>query len=213
MSLIFASRGDTFLRSAFFVGSGTRKDRHFNKEDANFLDTFFLKSLFSRCGETNSQVPQVPQGCLSFGHGSSAGCEDDFEGHKGWAFSGTSGAGRSETEFEGSLHDLPNSLWQWVQPMLLGTWALLVHVVSTISTVMWLNSRICSWRPLLNWGMFCIVLIQRIRSSVIHPCTRPSLARVIDGTGGGVCEMISGVGHCTVGWFVARCTSSFSCMW
>ena len=25
-------------------------------------------------------------------------------------FSGTSGAGRSETEFQGSLHDLPNSL-------------------------------------------------------------------------------------------------------
>ena len=58
------------------------------------------------------QVPQVPQGCLSFGHGSSSGCEDDFEGHKGRAFSGTSGVGRSETESEseGSLHDLPNSL-------------------------------------------------------------------------------------------------------
>ena len=45
-----------------------------------------------------------------FRHGSSAGCEDDFEGHKELAFSGTSGAGRSETESEGSLHDLPNSL-------------------------------------------------------------------------------------------------------
>ena len=56
------------------------------------------------------QVPQVPQGCLSFGHGSSAGCEDDLEGYKGGAFSGTYGAGRSETESEGSLHDLSNSL-------------------------------------------------------------------------------------------------------
>ena len=33
-----------------------------------------------------------------------------MEGHKGWAFSGAGGAGRSETEFEGSLQDLPNSL-------------------------------------------------------------------------------------------------------
>ena len=79
-------------------------------KNVNFLDPFFLQSLFSRCGETTSHVPQVPQGCLSFGHGSSIGCEDDFEGHKGPAFSGTSGAGRSETESEGSLHDLPNSL-------------------------------------------------------------------------------------------------------
>ena len=31
-------------------------------------------------------------------------------GHKGRAFSSARGAGRSKTEFEGSLHDLPNSL-------------------------------------------------------------------------------------------------------
>ena len=43
------------------------------------------------------QVPQVLWCCLSFGRGPSAGC-------------GTSGAGRSEFESEGSLHDLPNSL-------------------------------------------------------------------------------------------------------
>ena len=56
-----------------------------------------------------------------------------FEGHKGRAFSGTSGAGRSETQSEGSLHDLRIRWWQWVQPMLLVTWALLVHVGSMIS--------------------------------------------------------------------------------
>ena len=92
------------------MAQGQGKIEIFKNEDANFLVPFFLKSLFSRCGETNLQVPQVPQGCLPFGRGSSAGCEDDFEGYKGWAFSGTSGAGRSETESEGSLHDLPNSL-------------------------------------------------------------------------------------------------------
>ena len=52
----------------------------------------------------------VLMGRLSYGRGSSAGCENDFEGYKGWAFSGVGGAGRSETESEGSLHDLPNSL-------------------------------------------------------------------------------------------------------
>ena len=72
---------------------------------------------------------------MSFGRGSSAGCEDDFEGEKGWAFSGTSGAGRSETESEGSLHDLPNSLVAVGTANAMGT--LLVHVGSTILTVMW----------------------------------------------------------------------------
>ena len=44
---------------------------------------------------------------MSYGCGYSAGCEDDF---KGSAFSGAGGAGRSETESEDSLHDMPNSL-------------------------------------------------------------------------------------------------------
>ena len=79
--------GEKFLRSEF----------------VKILGPVFLKSLVSRCGGTNLQVPQVPQGRLSFG------CEDGFEG-KGWAFSGAGGAERSETESEGSLHDLPNSL-------------------------------------------------------------------------------------------------------
>ena len=47
---------------------------------------------------------------MSFGRGSSAGREDDFEGRESGAFSGAGSAGRSETEFEGSLHDLPKSL-------------------------------------------------------------------------------------------------------
>ena len=94
MSLKFSSRVTKFKDLRFLMAQGQGK----------------IFCLFSRCGETNSEVPQVPQDCLSFGHGSSAGCEDDLEGHKGRAFSGTSGAGRSETESEGSLHDLPSSL-------------------------------------------------------------------------------------------------------
>ena len=84
------------------------------------------------------QVPQVPQGRLPIGRGSSAGCEDDFECYKGWSLSGTSGAGRRETESEGSLHMICRIRWRhWVQPMLWGTWTLLVYVWSTILTVMW----------------------------------------------------------------------------
>ena len=68
-------------------GQGKRKNKN---EDSNFLDPFFLKSLFSRCGET---ISQVPHGCLSFGCGSSAGCEDVFEGHESGVFSGAGSAG------------------------------------------------------------------------------------------------------------------------
>ena len=53
-----------------------------------------------------------------------------------------------------------------------------MHVESTILTVMWKNSRICSRRPLLNLGI-CIVLIQGIRSFVIHPCMRLLFARTM----------------------------------
>ena len=58
----------------------------------------FLGPVFQ---ESNLQVSQVPQGRLSDEHGYSAGCEDDFEGYKGWAFSCAGGAGRSETESGG----------------------------------------------------------------------------------------------------------------
>ena len=94
----------------FVLAQGQGKMEILKNEDVNFLGLVFLKSLVSRCEETNLQVPQVPQGRLSSGRGSSAGCEDDFEGYKGWAFSGASGAGRSETESESFLLDLPNSL-------------------------------------------------------------------------------------------------------
>ena len=67
--------GRKFLRSAFFVGSGTRKDGHFNNEDAHFFGPVFPKSLVSRCGET---ISQVPESRLSCGRGYSAGCEDNF---------------------------------------------------------------------------------------------------------------------------------------
>ena len=90
---------------------------------------------------------------------------------RGRAFSGTSGAGRSETESEGSLYDLPNSLVAVGPANALGIMGIAVHVESMLLTVMWWNSRICSWRPLLNLGI-CIVFIQRIRPSVIHPCVR-----------------------------------------
>ena len=84
-------------------------------------------------------------------------------GHKGRAFSGSSGAGRSETESEGSLHDLLNSLVAVGPANALG--------VMGIPGACGEHDFDGHWRPLLNLGI-CIVLIQRIRPSVIHPCMR-----------------------------------------
>ena len=161
----------------FFVGSGTRKDGKLKNEDANFLSPVFPKSLVSRCGETNLEVPQVPQGRLTFGRGSSAGCEDDFEGHNGWAFSGASGAGRSETESEGSLHGLPNSL-------------VAVGAGNVVGDADIAGENL----QLAAFAEFGYLHRLNSRNSLIcHPSMHaPSLARVIDGTSGRVCGTVSG---------------------
>ena len=103
----------------------------------------------------------------------SAGCKDDFEGHESGTFSGAGSAGRRETEFEGSLHDFPNSL------VAVGTANAMEDVGGAgargrgqFLTIMWWNSGICCWRPLLSRGLCCIDLIQGIHSLVIHPCMR-----------------------------------------
>ena len=170
-----------------------------NEDAPIFWGPVSFKSLVSRCGETNLQVPQ---GRLSFGRGSSAGCEDDFEGYKGWAFSGAGGAGRSETESEGSLDDLPNSMVAVGAAMedvdiagACGEHDLGGHVVEFENL---------QPAALLNLGI-CIVLIQGIR--ICHPSMHaPSLARVIDGTSGRVCGTGSGEGIGSVlrGWDTAR---------
>ena len=96
--------GKKFLRSVFFVGSGTRRDGNFKNEDAHVFCPVFPKSLVSRCGETTSQVLQ---GRLSYGRGSS---EDKFEGHESGAFSGAGSAGGGEDTFDDFVHTFENSL-------------------------------------------------------------------------------------------------------
>ena len=111
--------GEKCLRSAFFfffVGSGTRKEKTIKNEESNFLDLFSQES-FSRCGET---ISQVPPGCLSFWRGSSAGCEDDFEGDEYVASAGTGFSGWSEDNFDGPAHDFENSLVDGVAGNVLG---------------------------------------------------------------------------------------------
>ena len=88
-----------------------------NVEESNFLDPFFLKSLLSRCGET---ISKVPQGCLSFGRGSSAGYENDFEGDEYVASAGTGFSGWCEDNFDGPVHDFEISLLDGVAGSVLG---------------------------------------------------------------------------------------------
>ena len=201
----------TFLRSAFFVGSGTRKDRTLKNEDANFFVPFFSQESFARCGETNLQVPQVPQGCLPFGRGSSAGCVDDFEGYKGCAFSGTSGAGRSEIESEGSLHDLPNSLVAVGSANAVGDMDidgacgehdLDGHVVEFENL-----------QPAVFAEYGYLHCLHSMNSFICHPSMRaPSLTRVIDGTSGGFARraLVRGLEVCCEGvalhGWMFRCT-------
>ena len=67
--------GKKFLSSAFLVGSGTRKDGNFEKDDLNFFVPACPNSFLSRCGEISLQPSQ---GALFYGRGCSAGCEDKF---------------------------------------------------------------------------------------------------------------------------------------
>ena len=100
--------GEKCLRSAVFVGSGTRKDQTFlKKKNRFFWIPFFLRAFFLRCWEA---ISQVPQGCLSLGRGSSAGCEDDFESDEYVASAGTGFSGWGEDNFDCPVHDFENSL-------------------------------------------------------------------------------------------------------
>ena len=150
-----------------------------------------FKSLVSRCGETNLQVPQVLQGRLSFGCGSSAGCEDDFEGYKDWAFSGAGGAGRSETESEGSLDDLPKSM------VAVGAANAIQDVdIAGACGEHDLGGHVVEFENLQPDGLAEFGYLHRLNSRnslICHPSMHaPSLARVVDGTSGRVCATGSG---------------------
>ena len=151
------------------------------------------------------QVAQVPQGRLSFGRGSSAGCEDDFEGYKGRAFSGTSGAGRSETESEGSWHDLPNSLVAEGAANAMED----VDIAGAFGEHD-LDGHAVDFENLQPAAFAEFGYLHRLNSRnslICHPSMHaPSLARVVDGTSGRVCGTVSGEGFGSVlrGWDTAR---------
>ena len=99
--------GKKFLRSAFFVGSGTRKDGNFEKDDQFFFDPVSSNSFLSRCGETSLQLSQ---GALLYGRGCSAGCEDNFDGHEVTASALSGHAGWCEDTFDDSVQTSENSV-------------------------------------------------------------------------------------------------------
>ena len=139
------------------------------------------------------QVPQVPLGCLPFGRGSSAGCEDDFEGCKGRAFSVTSGAGRSETESEGSLHDFPNLL------VAVGTANAIGDVdIAGACGEHDLDGHVVDFenlQPAVCAEFGYLHCLNSMNSLICPPSMHaPSLARVIGGTSGGVCKTRTGEG-------------------
>ena len=75
------------------------------------------RGRWARVGLAVVGVPQIrgisPARLLELLRGMSEEDQATFKrnmGPHGWAFSAAGGAGRSETESEGSLHDLPNSL-------------------------------------------------------------------------------------------------------
>ena len=134
--------------------------------------------------------------------GSPAGCEDDLEGHKGRA---SSGAGRGETESEGSLHDLPNSLVAVGPANALGD----VDITGACGEYDF-DGHVVEFENLQLAALAELGYLHRLnsRNSLIwHPSMHvPSLARVIDGTGGAVCGTVSGegVGSVLRGWNTAR---------
>ena len=87
--------------------------------------------------------------------------------------------------------------WRGMQPMLWGTWTLLLllhDVGRTVVTIICSNSRIRCWRPLLSRGI-ALNCLNSLNSLICHPSMHaPSLARVFDGKNGGVSGMVSGEG-------------------
>ena len=141
---------------------------------------FFSTVFFQGCGET---ISQVPHGCLPFGSGSYAGCEDDFEGHESGAFSGAGSAGRLETEFEGSLHDLPNSL------VVVGPANALRHMgIAGACAEDNFDDHVVEFRNLLLAASAeSGFVLHRLNSR--NSFIGPSLARVFDGESGRVSRM------------------------
>ena len=152
-----------------------------------FWIPFFSKVFFQG---VERRFRRAPHGCLSFGRGSSAGCEDDFEGQESGAFSGAGSAGRRETEFEGSLHDLPDSL------VAVGTANATVDVGGAGACGEDnFDDHVVEFRNLLLAASAeSGVVLHRLKSrnSVIcHPSMHaPSLARVFDGESGRVSRMV-----------------------
>ena len=135
---------------------------------------------------------------MSFGRGSSAGCEDDFKGHESGDFSGAGSAGR---------HDLPNSL------VAVGTANAAEDVDGAGACGEDNFDHVVEFRNLLlaasaeSGFVLCIDLIQGIHSLATHPCMRLLLhvclmGRVVGSVGSFVVrEVVEGQGRVTLhGW-------------
>ena len=99
--------GRKFLSSAFLVGSGTRKDGNFEKDDLKFFVPACPNSFLSRCGEISLQPSQ---GALFYGRGCSAGCEDNFDCHEDTASALSGYAGQCENTFDDSVQSSEDAL-------------------------------------------------------------------------------------------------------
>ena len=99
--------GRKFLSSAFLVGSGTRKDGNFEKDDLKFFVPACPNNFLSRCGEISLQPSQ---GALFYGRGCSAGCEDNFDCHEDTASALSGYAGQCENPFDDSVHSSEDTL-------------------------------------------------------------------------------------------------------
>ena len=127
-----------FLRSALFVGSGTRKDGILK----TVFDRFFPSVSFPGAGRRICRFLRVAGllGVVGF-----CACEDAFEGGEYVSSSGTGAAGWGEDNLGGPLHDFENSVVDGVASNVLGDANIVVAAV---------RRGECFWESFANFREF-----------------------------------------------------------